>query len=356
VKIGVLTGGADVPGLNAVIRSIVKTSISGYRSETVGILNGFGGLLAPPEIRTLSLADVRGLVRRGGTILGTSTRNNPFSIEGRDRSREVLESVRWLGIDALVVIGGDGTFSIARRLGDLGLKIVGVPKAIENDIRGTVSFGWDTAVATAADAIDKLQTTGESHQRVMLLEVRGRNAGWVALASGIAGGADVILIPELPYRVEKVVEKIRERERAGRDYSVVVVAEGAHEEGGSPARPGTRGPTGAADRVGRKVGELTGLDWRVTVLGHLQHGGTPTPFDRVLASRLGAAAVRACHEGAFGRVVCLNGANVSFEPFDAVVGSPNRVKASHELVWTAHRMGISLGAEVEEGSAILTPP
>lgn len=356
MKIGVLTGGGDAPGLNAVLRAIVKATVVRHHSEVVGVLNGFGGLLSPPEIRRLSLDDVRGLVRRGGTILGTSTRNNPFLVQGRDRSREVLESVRWLGLDALIVIGGEGSLGIARKFSDLGVPIVGVPKTIENDLPGTdVTFGWDTAVTTAAEAIDKLQTTGESHHRVMFLEVMGRNAGWIALASGIAGAADVILIPEIPYRVEKIIEKIKSRKLEGRDYTIVVVAEGAYEEGGKPAyveddapkTPQDRRLAGAAETVARRVGEMTGLDWRVSVLGHLQRGGIPTAQDRILATRFGASAVRAVHEKKFNTMVAIHANRIGFVPLDKVIGAVRKVSPASELVWTARSLGVSFGADLQ---------
>jgi 6-phosphofructokinase 1 len=347
MKIGVLTGGGDAPGLNAVLRAIVKAAVVRHGSEVVGVRNGFGGLLTPPEIRRLSLDDVRGLVRRGGTILGTSTRNNPFLIQGRDRSREVLESVRWLGLDALIVIGGEGSLGIAKRFADLGVPIIGVPKTIENDLAGTdVTFGWDTAVATAAEAIDKLQTTGESHHRVMFLEVSGRHAGWVALASGLSGGADVILVPEIPYRVEKIVEKIERRRREGRDYTIVVVSEGAFEAGAEAER--REGSHGAAEVVGRKVGAATGLEWRTTVLGHLQHGGVPTPTDRILATRLGIAAVSACHSKSFGTMVAVRGHSTVPVPLDQVVGKLRRIEPRNELVLDAKALGISLAADLPE--------
>ena len=356
MKIGVLTGGGDAPGLNAVIRAIVKSAVHGYGSEVVGVENGFGGLLSPPQIRRLSLDDVRGLVRRGGTILGTSTRNNPFNDEGRDRSREVLEQVRWMGLDALIVIGGQGSFGIARRYAELGLKLVGVPKTIEDDLPGTeVTFGFETAVTTATEAIDKLQTTGESHHRVMFLEVAGSYAGWVALASGFAGGADVILLPELPYRVEKVVEKIEQRRRASRDYTIVVVAEGAREQD-APSTPNDPGAPGAAERVARKVAQVTKLDWRVTVLGHLQHGGVPTPGDRILATRFGTAAVQACHEKAFGTVVAMRSSRIVLVPLEEATRAHRTVEARSELVSVALSLGISLGCDLSiERPALIAP-
>jgi 6-phosphofructokinase 1 len=361
MKIGVLTGGGDAPGLNAVIRAIVKTAVFEYGSEIVGVSNGFSGLLSPPAVRPLSLEDVRGLISRGGTILGTTTRANPFSIDGKDRSKEVLDSARWLGLDALIVIGGDGSLTIADRFAKKGLKVVGVPKTIDNDIEGTgVTFGYNTAVATAADAIDKLQTTAESHHRVMFLEVMGRNAGWIALAAGIAGGADVILIPEMPYRVERIVDKIKQRRIEGREYTIVVVAEGACEEGGRPSyidddlpkNPQDRRLAGAAETVARRVGEVTGLDWRVSVLGHLQRGGIPTPHDRILATRFGASAVRACHEGRFNTMVAIHANRISYVPLETVIGVVRKVSPSSELVWTARSLGISFGIDATKlGSA-----
>ncbi len=356
MKIGVLTGGGDAPGLNAVIRAIVKCAVTEYGSEVLGIFNGFGGLLAPPQVRPLSLEDVRGLIARGGTMLGTTTRTNPFSIEGKDRSKEIIESFRWLGLDALIVIGGDGSLTIAHRLIERGLKVVGVPKTIDNDIEGTgVTFGYNTAVMTATDAIDKLQTTAESHHRVMFLEVMGRNAGWIALASGIAGAADVILIPEIPYHVEKIVEKIKSRKLEGREYTIVVVAEGAYEDGEKPSYIDEDGPrslqdrrlAGAAETAARKVGAVTGLDWRVSVLGHLQRGGIPTPHDRILATRFGASAVRACHEKRFGTMVAIHANVIEFVPIDKVIGAVRKVSPDSELVWTARSLGISFGADLK---------
>jgi 6-phosphofructokinase 1 len=356
MKIGVLTGGGDAPGLNAVIRAIVKTAITEYGSEVLGVFNGFSGLLNPPHVRLLSLDDVRGLISRGGTILGTTTRMNPFSDEGKDRSKEVLSTVRWLGLDALIVIGGDGSLSIANRFAEKGLPIVGVPKTIDNDIDATgVTFGYDTAVTTATEAIDKLQTTAESHHRVMFIEVMGRNAGWIALASGIAGAADVILIPEIPYRVEKILDKIAARKLEGRDYTIVVVAEGAQEEGGKPSYvdeekpPQDRRLAGAAEAVAVKVAAATGIDWRVTILGHLQRGGIPTPHDRILATRFGTSAVRACHEKAFGNMVAIHGSRIGYVPISKAIGAVKKVSPSSQLVWTASSLGISFGATLEGG-------
>jgi 6-phosphofructokinase 1 len=355
MKIGVLTGGGDAPGLNAVLRAIVKAAVVEYGSEVLGVVNGFAGLLDPPQVRPLSLVDVRGLIGRGGTILGTTTRENPFSVAGKDRSREVLASFRWLGLDALIVIGGDGSLSLAHRFFEKGLPIVGVPKTIDNDLSATgVTFGYNTAVATATDAIDKLQTTAESHHRVMFLEVMGRNAGWIALASGIAGAADVILIPEIPYRVERIVDKIHARKLEGREYTIVVVAEGAQEDGGVPCyleedlgKPAQdRRLVGAAEQVARRVGAATGLDWRVTVLGHLQRGGIATAHDRVLATRFGASAVRAVHERAFGQMVAITGSRITHVPIARAIGVVKRVSAASELVWTARAMGVSFGADV----------
>jgi 6-phosphofructokinase 1 len=356
MKIGILTGGGDAPGLNAVIRAIVKTAVTEYGSEVLGIHNGFSGLLAPPQVRPLSLEDVRGLISRGGTILGTTTRVNPFSCEGKDRSQEVVDSCRWLGLDALIVIGGDGSLTIAQRFAKKGLNVVGVPKTIDNDIEGTgVTFGYNTAVTTATEAIDKLQTTAESHHRVMFLEVMGRNAGWIALASGIAGAADVILIPEIPYRIEKILEKIKLRKLEGREYTICVVAEGAYEEGSTPSyidddapkNPQDRRLAGAAETAARKVGAATGLDWRVSVLGHLQRGGIPSAQDRILATRFGASAVRAVHEKRFSSMVAIHANKIDFVPLDQVIGAVHRVSPASELVWTARSLGVSFGADLD---------
>jgi 6-phosphofructokinase 1 len=356
-RIGVLTGGGDCPGLNAVIRAVVK-SAEHYRIKVIGVLDGFEGLINRNVI-SLDAQKVAGILPRGGTILGTSNRANPFKyavqeeagLVYRDVSGRVLENVRALDLDALVVIGGDGSLSIARDLEERGLKVVGIPKTIDADLDETdVTFGFDTALVTATEALDKLHTTAESHHRIMVLEVMGRYAGWIALHAGVAGGADVILIPEIPFTFEKVAERIVARREQGKKFSIVVVAEGAKEMGGElavqrivkesfePIRLG-----GIGQRVGDALERLTGMETRVTVLGHLQRGGSPTPYDRILATRYGTAAVRLIREGRFGRMVSLRGTRIESVPLEAAVGQMKRVSPESDLVLSARALGISFG-------------
>ncbi len=301
-RIGILTGGGDCPGLNAVIRAVVLSAVDGYGWEVLGVEDGFDGLLND-RIRPLDLGAVRGILTHGGTILGTTNRGNPFAWpvmrDGReeviDASRTVLERLRVLQVDAMLVIGGDGTLRIADALHRMGAPIVGIPKTIDNDISATdVTFGFDTARVTATEAIDKLHTTAESHHRVMVVETMGRNAGWIALESGIAGGANSVLIPEIPFRIDAVGQVIEERATRGRRFSIVVVAEGAapvggaqvYREAGAPGKLPRLG--GIGQQIADALGDLTHRETRCTVLGHLQRGGSPTPFDRLLATRFGA--------------------------------------------------------------------
>ena len=357
-RLGVLTGGGDCPGLNAVIRAVVKTAIRDYSLSVVGFENGFGGLLQN-RARDLSENDVVGILPRGGTILGTTNRDNPFHyptvINGekvfRDVSDRVMENVSIHGIDALIIIGGDGSLSIGKELYEKGLPVVGVPKTIDNDLSATdQTFGFDTALNTATEAIDKLHTTAESHHRVMVLEVMGRYAGWIALEAGMAGGADVIIIPEIPYSIEKVIAKIRERFESGKKFSIVVAAEGAKPVGGQmvvqrmvpdsfePVRLG-----GIGSLVGRQIEEGAGMETRVTVLGHLQRGGTPTAFDRVLATRFGVAAVNLVMDGKFGEMVCLHTPHIKSVPLAEAVGEMRVVPIDSDLLRAAKQTGISFG-------------
>ena len=354
MKLGVLTGGGDAPGLNAVLRAVVRTAVTRYRSDVVGISRGFEGLLRPPEFWPLSPADVQGLIRRGGTILGCN-RSNPFDLDGRDRSREIVDSIRWLGIEALIVIGGEGSLTIAKRLADQGVPVIGVPKTVENDLPGTdVTFGYATAIELATSAIDMLQTTGETDYRVMYLEVTGRQAGWIALNAGISGGADVVLVPEVPYDPEHVAGVIARRKGEGKSTTVVVVAEGAREEGGVPPERLPR--EGVAARVASRVNMVSHEDFRVTVLGHLQRGGDPNPHDRLIATRFGASAVRAAHEKDFGRMVGIQGGETVLVPLDDVVGRVKTIDVQSELVWTATSVGMSLGQPLERLSAAAAAP
>ncbi|AGL01433.1 6-phosphofructokinase [Desulfoscipio gibsoniae] len=357
-RIGVLTGGGDAPGLNAVIRAVVKTAIQEYQMTVVGFENGFGGLIKN-QARELTEADVVGILPRGGTILGTTNRDNPFHypvVKGNEKtfadvSDRVFENISIHGIEALIVIGGDGSLAIGKELYDQGLKVVGVPKTIDNDLSATdQTFGFDTALTTASDAIDKLHTTAESHHRVMVLEVMGRYAGWIALASGLAGGADVILIPEIPYNMDIVVEKINARSREKKKFSIIVVAEGAKPLGGEmvvskhvedsfdPIRLG-----GIGNVVAQAVESATGKESRVTVLGHLQRGGSPTAYDRILATRYGTGAVNLIAEGQFGSMVCLKGQNIKSAPLEQAIGESHTVPVDGELVRVARQLGICLG-------------
>jgi 6-phosphofructokinase 1 len=354
-RIGVLTGGGDAPGLNAVIRAVVKASFNAG-IECVGLEDSFDGLIEANRSRVLTPREVTGILRVGGTILGTTNRGNPFAYpidtsEGsRDYSVRCVEMSRQLGLDALVVIGGDGTLEIAHRLLEMGIPLVGVPKTIDNDIVGTTNcFGFDTAVAFATDAIDRLHTTAEAHHRVMVAEVMGRYAGWIALYAGVAGGADVILIPEIPFDLEVVERRIRERERYGARFSIVVVAEGATPRNGRVSL--VREAEGAyAERlggIGKKVAaaleEMTGKETRDVVLGHLQRGGAPTSFDRVLATRFGGKAVELIREGKFGHMVAWHPPDIVSVPLEDVVGKTKTVPLDFDLIRTARAVGVTFG-------------
>ncbi len=356
-RIGVLTGGGDAPGLNAVLRAVVKTAVGRYGMEVYGFTDGFNGLVLG-QYRRLTEADVAGILPRGGTILGTTNRDNPFRFlvredgreEYRDCSDRVIANMRELNLSALVVIGGDGSLSIGRDLYNLGVPVVGVPKTIDNDLSATdYTFGFDTALTTATEAIDRLHTTAESHHRVMVLEVMGRYAGWIAVAAGIAGGADVVLIPEIPFGYASIEAKIRERQARGRHFSIVVAAEGAKPSGGDmvvrrlvkdspePIRLG-----GIGEKVAAELELRLGVETRVTVLGHLQRGGSPTPFDRILATRCGVAAVDLVRRGEFGRMVALQTpAIVSVSLAEAL--RPKQVAPEGEMVHAARSVGISFG-------------
>lgn len=348
-RIGVLTGGGDAPGLNAVIRAITK-QLSSNSVEVIGFRDGFKGLVLGDHI-VLDRTAISGILPRGGTILGTSNRDNPFNFQGSDRFEDCLQNSRDLGVESVIIIGGDGSLNIAAEATRRGMNVVGVPKTIDNDLDATdQTFGFDTAVTTATEALDKLHTTAESHHRVMVLEVMGRYAGWIALASGIAGGADAILIPEIPFRFETVAEKIRKRKAVGRSFSIVVVAEGARTPDGqmivSQTVAGSHDPIrlgGIGHVVGRRLEELTGLETRVTVLGHVQRGGSPTPFDRILATRYGVAAAQLAFARRYGVMVALRGTSVIDVPLDEAIGRPRNVPADGELIACARSVGITFG-------------
>jgi 6-phosphofructokinase 1 len=358
MRIAISTGGGDAPGLNAVIRAAVLSALDrGW--DVLGIKRGFAGLLGEDEVVPLTAQSVRGIAHLGGTILRTTNRGNPFhyprqradgTIEEIDRSGELMERARSFGIDALITIGGDGSLLIAQKLHEKGMKLVGVPKTIDNDVSGTITtFGFDTAVQTAIDAIDKLHTTAESHDRVIVMEVMGRNSGFIALHAGLAGTADVILIPEIPYELERVCEKIRTRDLRGRHFSIVVAAEGAYPRGGEvsligPSLPGeAKRIGGLADSLARDIQEQTGKECRSLVLGHLQRGGMPTGYDRLLAARFGGAAVRAVAEQRWGHMVALQSPHIVSIPIAEALRQPKRVDPMHDIVITARSTGISFG-------------
>lgn len=358
-RIAILTGGGDAPGLNAVIRAVVKTAIYEYGCEVIGVRDGFDGFTSEDGIIPLTVDDVRGIIARGGTILGAANRGNPYARkiirDGKevtiDVSDEILHKIKSLDLDALLVLGGDGTLRIAHELYQKGAPIIGVPKTIDNDISGTeTTFGFDTAVSIATEAIDRLHTTAESHHRVMVLELMGRDSGFISLHAGIAGGADVILIPEIPFKFEAVVAKVRERVEHGYRFSIVVVSEGAKPVGGVQvfSRAGDEMYVPRLGGIGHMVGEYIerqGYETRVTVLGHLQRGGTPTPFDRWLGTRYGAAAVRLAARGAFNRVLALRAGQVVDISLEESVASPKRVDLNGDAVVTARGMGIAFGDE-----------
>jgi 6-phosphofructokinase 1 len=356
MRIGILTGGGDAPGLNAVIRAVVK-SAANHGCETIGIEDSFSGLIDPDRTRPLTPHDVTGILRLGGTILGTTNRGNPLAYpigrsgETRDYSARCIETFHHLKLDALVVIGGDGTLAIAHEFSRRGLHIVGVPKTIDNDIvETTITFGFDTAVAFATDAIDRLHATAEAHRRIMVVEVMGRYTGWIALHSGVAGGADVILIPEIRFDLRKVADRIKEREtRFGARSSIVVAAEGASPVGGgvSRVREATHHQVEKLGGIGQRVAEeleaLTGREARNTVLGHLQRGGSPTSYDRMLATRFGARAFELVLEGKFGHMVAYHPPDVVAVPLDRVVGRTKLVPLDGDAIRAARAVGIALG-------------
>lgn len=359
MRVAISTGGGDAPGLNAVIRGAVLAAHN--RGWAVyGIQKGFGGLIGNDRILTLGPNEVRGITHLGGTILGTTNRGDPFkwpvpqpdgTVVEVDRSDDVIAAFAAHGFDAYITIGGDGSLRIARKLADKGLPVVGVPKTIDNDVQGTVlTFGFDTAVSTATDAIDKLHSTAESHERVMVVEVMGRYAGWIALNSGISGSADVILIPEIPYDIDAVCRKIRQREERGRHFSIVVVAEGAMPKGGARTIKGAAAKGGGMERLGgigsrvaQEIEERTGKETRSLTLGHLLRGGSPTTFDRLLSLRFGAAAVRLVAAGTFGHMVALMRDGIGSVPFAQGLAEPKLVPLDSDTVLTARDIGVCLG-------------
>jgi len=355
-RIAINTGGGDAPGLNAVIRAVVH---AGERQgwEVYGIMDAYDGLFEEGGVVRLDRTAVRGITHQGGTILGTTSRGNPLqyavkdadgSVRYEDRSQAVLDALAARGIDALIAVGGDGSLDIANGLSKKGLKVVGVPKTIDNDLQATqLTFGFPTAVETATDAIDKLHSTAQSHERVMVVELMGRHAGWIALYAGLAGTADVILIPEIPYDMAKVCAKIEARYEERRNFAIVVVAEGAFPKGGSPVwKTQGSGETrlgGLAHQVATEIGTRTGRETRDLVLGHLQRGGSPIAYDRILALRFGAAAVDMVAQGRFGCMVALAPPNVLAVPLDEAIAKTKLVPLDGDLVRTARALGVCLG-------------
>ena len=360
--IGIVTGGGDAPGLNAVIRAAVKTAVNEFDMRVVGIEDSFEGLLGATKVRELNPSDVRGLLPRGGTILGTRNRGS-FVVRQEDGSHdkpdsvfdEALANLSRLGIDAIVAVGGEGTLTIASEFDRRGFPVVGVPKTIDNDLAATeLTFGFMTALDTATEALDRLHTTAESHDRVMILEVMGRHAGWIALHSGVSGGADVILIPEIPFSTEEVARKVRERDSCDAQFSIIVVAEGAKEIA-SAEHYVEMGDRQSAPRLGgvghhlaHELSRETGKEARCVVLGHLQRGGSPNAFDRMLATNFGSSAVRALARGKRGVMVSLHAANIRTVPLEEATANLKTVPPESQLVRCARDVGISFGAPDEE--------
>lgn len=358
-KVGILTGGGDCPGLNCVIRAVAKTAINDFNWQVTGIEDGFEGLVRN-KMRTLGYNDVSGILTQGGTILGTSNRADPFSfihknkneaVTRTDRSDEAVQHFKNAGLDVLVCIGGDGTMSIAHKLMKKGIPIVGVPKTIDNDLyRTDVTFGFDSAVQIISDAIDRLHSTAQSHHRTMVIETMGRYAGWLALCGGISGGGDIILIPEIPFDLQKISEVVRKRNQRGKRFSIIVVSEGVKKPSGeyqvklrddSSSDPVRLGGIGVW--IARQIEALTDISSRATILGHLQRGGTPTAYDRILATRFGRKAMRLAAEGHFGMLVGLDGNEIKTIPIEEVSNRQRLVSPDDELVQVARSIGTSFG-------------
>jgi phosphofructokinase-like protein len=356
-RIGILTGGGDCPGLNAVIRSIAKPAMNYFGAKVIGILDGFEGLVEG-RMRELSPLDVTGIINAGGTILGTSNKGNPFlypvespsGVKIIDASEQALENYRNWKLDVLFAIGGDGTMHISHRFAQMGMKVIGIPKTIDNDLDATdITFGHDSARAVATEAVDRLQTTASSHHRVMVVETMGRYAGWIALGAGVAGGADIILIPEIPFSWEKIYECVIKRSK-GAKFSIICVAEGAMASGGDVVvkemdqkRTDPKRLGGIGELVGNKISEETGLETRVTVLGHVQRGGSPTPYDRILGTRFGATALQAASKGEFDIMVSLRRHDVVTVPIADAIGKLRLVSPDAQLIFAARSVGTSFG-------------
>ncbi|MDZ7723200.1 MAG: ATP-dependent 6-phosphofructokinase [candidate division KSB1 bacterium] len=357
-RVGLLTGGGDCPGLNAVIRAVSKSLLRNHEIEVLGLVDGFQGLM-DKNVRALDWDAVSGILQQGGTVLGTSNKANPFQRpvqkNGKtvyeDYSEQTLKNAEEMGLDAVVCIGGDGTMTVAHDMMKKGLRVVGVPKTIDNDIYGTdVTFGYDTALSTATDAIDRIHTTAMSHHRVMLVEVMGRYAGWLTLGSGLAGGADIVLIPEIEYDLEEICDVVRERSHRGRKFSIIAVAEGAKPQGGelTVARTVKDSPEkirlgGIAWKLSTEIEDETGLECRATVLGHLQRGGTPTAHDRILATLYGVAAAELIANRQFDRMVALQNNKITSVPIKEIGGKTRFVDKDNRLIKAVLSVGSSLG-------------
>ncbi|MBN2374730.1 ATP-dependent 6-phosphofructokinase [bacterium] len=357
-RIAILTGGGDCPGINAVIRAVTKKAILEYDMEVIGIEDGYDGLVYNRH-REIKYDNVSGILTLGGTILGTSKKSNPYrfaiwrgkNLEFEDMSKDAIKCINDLNVVCLVCIGGDGTLGIAYRLYQDGVPIIGVPKTIDNDIRGTdITFGFDSAASIATEGIDRVHSTAQSHHRIMIVEVMGHNSGWLALSSGIAGGGDIIIIPEIPYDIDEIAGKVKERYKKGKKFSIVVIAEGAKPKGGDiviqrmvkesadPIRLG-----GIGFILGEQLEKITGYETRTVVMGHLQRGGSPTHFDRVFATQLGVKAVDMIVNAKFGNMVGLKGNSFVKVPLDVATGGPKKVPLNHRLIETARSVGTCLG-------------
>jgi 6-phosphofructokinase 1 len=363
LKIGVLTGGGDCPGLNAVLRAVVKTAVNDFNMSVIGFKDGYEGLILNNYI-TLDKRSVSGILSLGGTILGTSNRADPFNFPilqkdkyiYLDRSADLTANYERLGLDALIAIGGDGTMNASAALSKIGINIVGVPKTIDNDLFGTdQTFGFDSAMVTATEAIDKIHTTAQSHHRVMIIDVIGSYAGWLALSSGLAGGGDIILIPEIQYDIDVICEKIKERNRLGKNFSIVVIGEGAKAEGGEMVikrmvenSPDAIRLGGVSNQLAIQIEALTRLETRVTILGHLVRGGSPTPFDRLLGTYFGCEAVRLAAQEKFGRLVVLKGGDITSIPLGDVEGKVRTVPFDSPMIKAARSLDVSLGLDWEK--------
>jgi phosphofructokinase-like protein len=359
-RVGILTGGGDCSGLNAVIRAVTRAAVIGHNAKVIGIEGGFEGLITGNS-EELTVRSTRDILPLGGTILGTTNKGNPFeyrelapdcSIKKSDRSDEALATYKKMGLDCLFVVGGEGTLEIGYRFFKKGIAVIGIPKTIDNDLDKTdYTFGFQTAVEVASDALDRLHTTGKSHQRVMILEVMGRTAGWIALEAGIAGGAHIILIPEIPYNIDRIVDKIQLRAKGGSPFSIIMVAEGAKEEGGdvitqasaSTRLQGVPQLGGVGQHLADQIKKRVDLEVRCTVLGHIQRGGSPCAFDRVLGTRLGSFAVQAAADGKFGTMVTLNTPYIELILLSELAGKVRSVPVDSQLIQCAEAIGISMG-------------